>query len=795
MLRNYLRTALRNLWRHRGFSMLNILGLTIGLTAFFLIFLYVCFELSYDSFHSKANRIYRVVSDIRTRTGTQQYNTGPAPVALHMASEFPEVQSTVRLTLGDNWMVIQGSEVFDQDDVAMADSTFLQVFDFPLLKGNPRTALREPYSVVLTETTAKKFFGNSDPLGRSLTLTRARFHGKVTGVMKDLPENSHLKISMMMSLTTFTQGEFPTFDRDWDNYNVSSYLLLKPGANAAALQAKFPAYLQKLIGAQMQKTQQYLSLELEPLRGVYLYSTRDGSRTGNISDVYIFSIIGAFILLIACINFVNLTTARSAERAKEVGIRKVVGAGKGMLAGQFIGESIILCVIAYLLAVVLSALLLPGFNRLAGKVISTGIFSHPWYLLVLLGVSILIGIIAGLYPALVLSSFQPVAVLKGRFSTGTRGLILRKTLVIVQFTIATGLMIGTLVVYNQLNYMRSQDLGFSKEQKLILDTRDDSAKLAFEAEISRLPGVLATATSTFVPGNGDFSNGCELENVRGDMQPVNTVVYFVDYDYIGTMGMKMVAGRGFSRSFITDTTRGMIVNETAVRLLGYTSPEKAIGKRFNQFGGEGQIVGVIKDFHFRSLQEVIKPLTMRLSPKSGDLLCVKLDGHRIPATIAAIQDKWKVMLPTRPFSYFFLDEVFDKQYRAEDRFGRLFLNFAILAIFISCLGLMGLASYSTLQRTKEIGVRKVVGASVSNIVFLLSKDFLKLVVWAFLVAAPVSWFFVHGWLQGFAYRISAYWWIYAVAGLGAIFVALLTISFQSIRSALANPVKSLRSDG
>jgi putative ABC transport system permease protein len=794
MLRNYLRTALRNLWRHRGFSTLNILGLTIGLTAFFLIFLYVCFELSYDSFHSKADRIYRAVGDLQTRTETQHFNTVPAPATLHLPAEFPEVEATTRLTLGDNWMVIQGAQVFEQEDVSFADSNFLTVFDFPLLKGNAHTVLRDPFSVVLTETTAKKFFGNSDPIGRSLTLTRDRFHGTVTGVMKDLPENSHMKIAMMMSMTTVTQKLNPNNDVDWDNYGGSSYLLLKPGANVAALESKFPGYLEKTVGPQMKKSQQQFTMLLEPLRGIYLYSTRDSSRTGNISDVYIFSIIGAFILLIACINFVNLTTARSAERAKEVGIRKVMGAGKGMLAGQFIGESIILCVIAYLLAVVLSALLLPGFNRLAGKVISAGIFSHSWYLLVLLGVSILIGIIAGLYPALVLSSFQPVAVLKGRFSTGTRGLILRKSLVIVQFTIATGLMIGTLVVYNQLNYMRSQDLGFDKEQKLILDTRDDSAKLAFNAEISRLPGVLGTAMSTHVPGNGDFSNGCELENARGDMQPVNTVVYLVNYDYIDVMGMKIVAGRGFSRSFITDTTHGMIVNETAVRQLGYTSPEKAIGKRFNQFGGEGQIVGVIKDFHFRSLQEVIKPLTMRLEPKSGDLLCVKLDGHRIPATIAAIQDKWKVMLPTRPFTYFFLDEVFDKQYRAEDRFGRLFLNFAILAIFISCLGLMGLASYSTLQRTKEIGVRKVVGASVGNIVFLLSKDFLKLVVWAFLVAAPVSWFFVHGWLQGFAYRISAYWWIYAVAGLGAVLVALLTISFQSIRAALANPVKSLRSE-
>jgi putative ABC transport system permease protein len=793
MLRNYLRTALRNLWRHRGFSLLNVLGLTIGMSAFFLIFLYVCFELSYDGFHSKADRIYRVVGDVKTRTGTQQLNTVPTAATIPLPHEFPEVQATTRISLGDNWMVIQGAQVFEVNDVALADSNFFTVFDFPLLKGDRRTALKEPFSIVLSETTAKQFFGKADPIGRSLVVTRAKFHATVTGVMKDPPENSHLKIGMMMSM--FPDTSSARVNGDWNDYGGNSYVLLKPGANAATLQAKFPAYLERLGGAQMKQAQQYLTMFLEPVRGIYLYSTRDGSRTGNITNVYIFSIIGAFILLIACINFVNLTTARSAERAKEVGIRKVVGAGKGMLAAQFIGESIILCVIACLLAVLLSALLVPGFNYLAGKEISTGIFSHPWYLVLLLGVSILIGVIAGLYPALVLSSFKPVAVLKGRFSAGASGLVLRKTLVIVQFTIATALTIGTLVVFHQLNFMRSQDLGFSKEQKLILDTRDDSAKMAFRDEVSRVPGVLAIGMTNITPGLGDYTNNCQLENARGDMQPANSVAYFVDYDFIGVMGIKMVAGRAFSRSFSTDTANSMILNETAAGLLGYTSPEQAIGKRYEQFGTKGLIVGVVKDFHFRALQEAIKPLTMRIQPTGGDLLCLKLDGHRIPATLAAIQEKWKTMLPSRPFTYFFLDELFDRQYRAEDRFGRLFMNFAILAIFISCLGLMGLASYSTLQRTKEIGVRKVVGASVGNIVFLLSKDFLKLVVWAFLVAAPVSYFFVHGWLRGFAYRITAYWWIYVVAGLGAVLVALLTISFQSVRAALANPVKSLRSDG
>jgi putative ABC transport system permease protein len=794
MIKNYLRVAFRNLWRHKGFSLLNTIGLTVGMTAFFLIFLYVCFELSYDSMHSKADRIYRIVSDVRTPTETLHYSSPPLPAPIHMPAELPEVQSTVRISLSDDWMVIRGDQVFKQDDVATADSTFFEIFDFPLLKGNPHTALKEPFSIVLTETTARKFFGSVDPMGRSLTLSRDKFQATVTGVMKDLPENSHMKISMMISTTTFSQKLDTSFDKGWDNYGWSAYLLLRPGTNAARLEAKFPAFMEKMDGKDMRRRQMIPTLLLEPVRDVYLRSTRDGSKTGNISNVYIFSIIGAFILIIACINFVNLTTARSAERAKEVGIRKVVGAGKGMLAGQFIGETIILCIIACVLALVFAALLLPAFNHVAGKTVSMGIFSQPGYPVILLGIAVLIGIAAGAYPALVLSSFQPVIVLKGKFVTGARGILLRKALVIVQFTIATGLIIATLVVYNQLGFMRSQDLGFSKSQEIILDTRGDSSRQAFKQEVLTIPGVLSTALSSNVPGTGTFDGACQIENVRGQMQMARVSVYLVDFDYLKQFRIRMAAGRAFSRQFVTDTTQAIILNETAVRQLGYSSPGQAIGKKFDQFGNTGTIIGVVKDFHFRSLQEGIKPLSIRIMPRECDLLCINVDGHHLQATIDAIERKWKRMLPDRPFSYFFLDEFFDRQYRSEDRFGKLFLYFAGLAVFISCLGLMGLASYSTLQRTKEIGVRKVIGASASGIVLLLSKDFLQLVGWAFLIAAPLSWFFINGWLQGFAYRIHAYWWIFAVAGLTAFLIALLTVSFQAIRAALANPIKSLRTE-
>lgn len=791
MFRNYLRIAFRNLWRHKGFSLLNIIGLTVGMVAFFLIFLYVRFELSYDKMYSKADRIYRIVCDIKTPTETINANQPSWAVPPHLAAELPEVESAIRVGMGDNWLVYRGDQQFAQEDVAFADSLFFRLFDWPLLKGDAGTALKEPNSVVLTEKTAKIFFGNTDPMGQSLLLTRGKIHAKVTGVLKDIPDNSSIKASMIVSVRTIGDRGL---DNQWGNYGPQAFVLLKPGANAASLEKKFPAFLEKLNGREMKQSKMIPSLYLEKLRDIYLRSTRDGSKTGNITNVYIFSIIGVFILLIACINFINLTTARSTERAKEVGIRKVVGAVKGQLALQFTGESVILCLIAYLFAVLFTALLIHPFNQVAGKIVSPGVFTESSDLLILLGIAILIGIAAGVYPALVLSSFQPVSVLKGRFASGTRGILLRKTLVIVQFTIATGLIIGTLVVYNQLNFMRSQDLGFSKDQKMVLDTRGDSARLALKQVVSGLPGVVSTSMAGAVPGGGNAGAYSQIENVRGEMQVANLDLYFVDFDYIQQLKMKMVAGRAFSRSFMTDTTNSMVVNEAAVKLFGYKSPQDAIGHKFDQWGRKGTIIGVVKDFHFRSLQEVIKPLSMRIEPGACDLLYIEVNTRNLPATIAGIEKSWKGMLPDKPFSYFFLDEFFDKQYRAEDRFGKLFLYFAVLAIVISCLGLMGLASYSTIQRTKEIGVRKIVGASVGNIVFLLSKDFLILVGLSFLIAAPIAWYFLRGWLDGFAYRIPMYWWIFAAAAFTALAVALLTISFQAIKAAVANPVKSLRTE-
>ncbi|AEV97578.1 cell division protein FtsX [Niastella koreensis] len=792
MLKNYFKIAFRNLWRHRVFSFINIMGLTVGMTACLLIFLYVRFELSYDKFHPRADRIYRMVADLRTPSETV-YPSGPAwAVGPHLQYDLPEVEAFTRVNY-DNLLVRKGDIKFNEDDAIWADSAFFNIFGFPLLKGDPHTALSQPFSIVLSETAAKKYFGKEDPMGKTLLITGEGKPAIVTGVMKDMPENTLIKSDLVLSMNTITRVFEKGIDDEWGNYGALTYVLLKHGSNAQALQKKFPAFLDKWNGTEMKKMQMFPTLLLEPLKDVYLKSTRDGSK-GNMMNVYVFSIIAIFILVIACINFINLTTARASERAKEVGIRKVAGAVRGQLARQFIGESVIICLISFLLTLGLSSLLLSSFNELAGKIISTGIFSNIGLLFLLLGIALLIGLLAGIYPAFILSSFKPIMVLKGRFATGAKGSILRKSLVITQFAISTALIIGTIIVYRQMQFMRSRDLGFKKDQVLVVDTNGDNNTQTFQKLVANLPNVKATTLSGSVPGSGHQGAYSEVENVKGDLQIANLDLYFVDFDYIPLYDIKMAAGRPFDRAYKTDSSKAMVLNEAAVKILGYHSPQDAIGKRFKQWGREGQIIGVIKDFHYHSLQSPIKPLTMRIEFNRFGLLSVKVNPTNTQATIAAIEKEFKTVIPNRPFSYYFMDEFFDRQYRSEERFGRLFLDFAVLAIFISCLGLLGLASYSTMQRTREIGIRKVMGASVSNIINLLSKEFLKLVIISFFIAAPIAWYLMNKWLLDFAYRTVISWWVFAGAGILAVLIALITISIQALKAAMANPVKSLRTE-
>lgn len=796
MLKNYLRIAFRHLWQHRAYSVLNITGLSIGIMACFLIFLYVHFELSYDGFHSKADRIYRLVTDVSTPSETRHTPFTSPPMAIHLKASFPQIEKTVRLSTA-SLLLRKGDIKFQEDHSLFADSTLFEVFDFPLVRGDPHTVLQAPYSIVLSQTAARKYFGDTDPIGQSILLTGGGFNSKITGVMKDIPENSQIRADVIISMPTTSMFGDTTMDLHWGDVYYTSYLLLKPHTDPKMLESRFPAFLESQAGEEMRKNNRHFTMFIEPLRDVYLKSQRVGrgaQETGNISNVYIFSVIAVFVLLIACINFVNLTTARSAERAKEVGIRKVIGAERSEITRQFLGESMLVALISFVLSVLLCALLLPLFNQLSGKVISTGIFNHPGYIGILLMIAIGIGLLAGMYPALVLSSFKPIIVLKGRFTASTRGLILRKGLVIVQFTISIALILATFIVYTQLHYMRNQDLGFQNDQMLVVDTHWDPQRFAFRQQITAAPGVLSTSLCSGIPGGDDVNAYVQAETKMGDMQQTMIDEYFVDFDFISQYKIELIAGRAFSREFITDSTKAMMLNESAVKQFGYSSPRDIIGKRFSQDGKEGQIIGVFKDFHFRSLREAIRPLGLCIDPPNWRLVSVKVSPANLPATLAAIEDKWKTIVPNRPFDYYFADEFFDRQYRSEVRFGRLFLNFAILTIIISCLGLLGLASYSTLQRTKEIGVRKVMGATVANIISLLSKEFLQLVLIAFLIASPLVWYFMHRWLQSFAYRVTISWWIFALSGSMVILITLATISIQTLKAAVANPVKSLRAE-
>lgn len=795
MIRNYLKIAFRNLWRHKGFSLINIIGLAVGMTACFLIFIYVNFELSYDKFNQNFDQIYRLNTDIKSPNEVLHWSSASAPMGPALKADYPdEVKEDVRV-FGGTFLVQNGSRKFQENNISFTDPSIFKIFTFPFIQGNPATALSEPFHIVLTETMAKKYFGRTDIVGKSLLLD-GKTPVQVSGVIKDVPLNSHFNFDVLMSSSTMETMKL-IYMPEWGNFSNYTYLLLPKGYNAAKLQAKLPAFLARHITEDQRRKGYNYTLFVEPLKEVYMDNFRGAPVNGNMTNVYVFSIVAVFILLIACINFVNLTTARASERAKEVGIRKVIGAFKNQLTMQFLGESVIISMVSFVVSFLLCLLLLPLFNHLAGKIISESIFEHG-YIFILFGISVAIGFLAGIYPSFVLTSFSITSVLKGRFSTSVKGIWLRKGLVIVQFTISIVLIVGTLIVYNQLNYMRGQSLGFDKDQMAIIDFNFDGAvqrqQQTIKDELRQLPGVVSVSGSSNTPGNGTNVAYSEVESRAGSMMPMNLSMYQVDYDFMQQYGFKLLAGRAFSTTFPTDSTKSLILNETAVRQLGYVHPGDAIGRKFSQWGRTGQVIGVVKDFHFESLDQNIKPFSFRINPFNIGVFTVKIKGGQIPNTIAALQNKWKLLVPQRPFSYSFLDDNFNKQYLTEDRFGKIFMYFAILAIMISCLGLLGLASYSTLQRTREIGIRKVLGASVPGIVNMLSKEFLQLVAVAALIAFPIAWYGMHNWLKDFAYRINIGWWVFAVAGILAFLIAITTISFQAIRAAMANPVRSLRSE-
>lgn len=807
MIRNYIKTAFRNLLKNKGFTAINVLGLALGLATCLLIVFYVFDELNYDKFNLKADRIYRINNEIKFGGNESASADVPAPTAAALKADFPEIEQVVRFRDRGGNPVKKGTQNIQENRMVFADPAVFDVFTLPMISGDPKTALKEPRTVVITEEIARKYFNTPNAVGKVLTFNDTSLY-KVTGVIKNIPSQSHFHFDFFISMAGLPESK----ENAWFSNNFKTYLLLRPGANIHTLQAKLNEFMHKHAGPQLQdilhltfakfeQSGNYYRFSLTPLAKIHLQSNiRDEfEANGSIQTVYIFIAIAVLILLIACVNFMNLSTARSSNRAKEVGVRKVLGSARKYLIAQFLTESIMVTLVGAVIAVFTAWALLGLFNNLAGKqlAITPGILL--WLLPSLLVFIIVIGCLAGSYPAIYLSSFQPIQVLKGKLAAGFKNSVLRNVLVVGQFVISIGLIIGTLVIYNQLKYIENKDIGFNREHVMtVWDTwtLGDKAK-TFKQEVKQLAGVQNVSMTGFLPTGGSDNNSSVFKDpVLDQKRAILSSIWFVDEDYIPTMGMKMVAGRNFSTQMSTDTT-AIIINESAAKLLAFPNPldQKLYVPQDNmaKIMKPYHIVGIVKDFNFKSLRENVTPMILFNSEDRG-ALNIRIKSSDIKALQEQIKNKWTAFSPNHAFNFSFMDQDFDKMYRAEQRQGQIAVSFTSLAIVIACLGLFGLAAYAAEQRTKEIGIRKVLGANVSNIVSMLSKDFIALVLIAILVAVPIAWYFMHQWLQGFAYHQNVQWWIIAVAGSGAILIAFVTISFQSIKAALTNPVKSLRSE-
>lgn len=804
MFKNYLNTALRNLLKRKGYTFLNILGLAIGMACSLMILLYVQDELSYDRFNVNADQIYRVNFFFRMGGRESHIAVNAPPTAQVLIDEFPEITDAVRFRDRGSRIIQYEDNSFKEKRVIFADASFFRVFSVPLIKGNPETALEKPNTLVLSQSAVEKYFGDEEPVGKTVKLSNETDY-LVTGVYEDIPHNSHFHFDVMLSMSSLEESR----DLSWLSQNFQTYLVINENTDIPALEAKFPDMLLKYMGPQVQQilgqsmeelmANQNMAMELSlmPIKDIHLHSDVDAELEPNsdIKYVYIFSAIAFFILIIASINFMNLSTARASGRAKEVGIRKVLGSYKKDIIKQFLTESMLLSLISLALAVILVLLALPLFNRLSGKALSgLGLLSLP-LIGALFGVTILTGLFAGSYPAFFISAFQPVNVLKGHVRTGVKTGILRSGLVVFQFAASIILIIGTIVVYNQLHFIQNKKLGFEKEQVVILEDAyllGDQAE-TFKEEMLKYSQIANASISGFLPVPSNRNSVTIFPDGNfDDPRTASIQAWAVDYDYIKTMGMKIEKGRDFSLDYSTDT-EATIINQQAVKQYGYENP---LGQRLNRFtsdDGDSQsyeVIGVVEDFHFDSLRNSIGPMILFLGGNSSSM-SFRFKTDEMAKTIELLRLKWKEFLPQQPFIYSFLDERFFEVYETEQRFGKIFGVFAGLAIFIGCLGLFGLASFVAEKRTKEIGIRKVLGASVPNITGLLMKEFLVLICLANFVAWPVSYFVMKGWLNDFAFRMTIQIWIFVAAGVLTLFIAILTVCFQSIKAALANPADSL----
>ncbi|MDB5149786.1 MAG: FtsX-like permease family protein [Mucilaginibacter sp.] len=805
MIKNYLRSAFRNIARHKFISFINISGLTIGLTCCLLILTYIVKELSYDKFNHNAPNIYRVSRSFNTADGIVNLHLGAVapPFGPLLKNEFPDIKKVTRLFPNGDVVLRYKDKLLTEKGSYFADENFLSFFDLKTVAGDPKTALAEPYTAMMTEDMARKYFGNEDPINKEIRLDN-QLNFKVTGIFKPFPANSQMHPQMLLSFNTLNDDKVygrKQLETNWGNNSFFTYLLLPDNYNIDHIISQLPAFIDKYMHFPGQPRQsKFTQLHIQRFLDIHLHSHLDDEveQNGDIKRVYIFSAIALFILLIACINYMNLSTARSTLRAKEIGIRKVIGAQQKEIITQFLSESVLITYFSLVLALILTWLLLPLINQLSELGLSVNSLFKPSIIATVLLLPLVIGLISGIYPAIFMSSFKPIKVLKGILKVGSGNVSFRKVLVVVQFSISIILIVATTIVFQQLRYIQNKSLGFNKDHLVTLGGIPANQFEAFRADLLRDPAVKDIGRSSRIPSGrllDDQSvsvfDGDKPLQVKADIKCINA-----DYGFIPTYGMKMAAGRNFSRDFATDSNN-FVVNESTVSVLGWKSPENAIGKDMSYGGIKGKVIGVVKDFHFESLHQNIIPLLMEMpsfANNSYRSVTVKIDGNHINSALATLEQTWKKYQPETPFEYSFLDERFQKLYNSEQEQGNLFTIFSCLAIFIACLGLFGLSAFTISQRVKEIGVRKVLGASIPQIVTELSKDFLKLVIVAAVISLPIAWYAMSKWLLDFAFRVSIQWWVFVMAGVIALIIAFATISYQSIKAAMANPVKSLRSE-
>jgi len=800
MFKNLFKIALRNIFKDKVYSAINILGLTIGITCSMFLFMYILDELSYDKYHANANNIYRIVSNIKEPDNAFTWAVAQVPMAQELRNNYPEVKNAVRFYGTGRTLYKNGEKQFNEEDFYLTDSTVFDMFSYEFLAGDMNTALDNPFSIVLTESVAKKYFASAaEALGQSLQ-NKENEEYKITGVIEDVPYNSHFRFDALISRSSRPGSD----GGSWGNFGVFTYIQLPDNYDLTKMYASLDKIVKERVNPIFEQYNIKIGYELQRITDIHLHSKiqDEAEEGGDISVIYIFGAVSAFMLIIACINYMNLATARSANRAKEVGVRKVMGSQRKQLVTQFITESVVLTLIALVLSIFLIYALLPSFNGLANKHLPFSYILQTPVILTLVGITLFSGIVGGSYPAFYLSGFNPVNVLKGKLAARGGSVFFRRGLVILQFAISIFMLISTLVVFDQLNYMRNKDLGFDKERVVKLTLSERELRQKADVLVNRLkqsPEVAGVGTATSVPGQGVGKLLLKVEDNEGKMVDRGVDLFNADFDFVKTMGMAIVQGRDFSRDVSSDTTYAVLVNEAMVKRMAWDDP---IGKKFVFQGGgpngediEKRVVGVLKDYHQNSLYDAIEPIMVILNDENYFVL-VRTEEGDVKKSLASVENVWRELFPNNTFQYEFLDQDFNSQYKADEKRSLIFTVFSSLTILIACLGLIGLAAFTTEQRTKEIGVRKVIGASVSNLVTLVSKEFFILVGVGMVIAFPFAWYFTDNWLQNFAYRIElkGEWLTFLTSALLAFVITLLTVGYHVMRAAHTNPVKSLRDE-